>query len=108
VRTNPPSAADFRSYKEVGIALRFPTSAEAERCYDGVSFSDTPERAAAAARLTTPTCLVATIPIADDLPVERTFLHRTGHYTVWAESTELLELVDGVQLLKLQTQGSEH
>lgn len=96
VRRNPPTADDFRSYKDKGTALRFP-GAEAERCYDGVSFFDTPERAAGSVRRPSPGGeLVARIGVPDTLRVERTFGDRPGHYTVWGAAETLRGLVQEV------------
>lgn len=93
VSHDPPTADDFRSYKDMGIALRFP-GAEAERCHDGVSFFDTPERAARSIRRPSPAAaLVARIDVPVTLRVERTFMHREGHYTAWAPPQTLLGLV---------------
>lgn len=99
VWTDPPTLDDFLSHLERGVELRN-LRPETARLHSGVSMYRTLSLARKRAKKRPPwmgSGYIArvTIPLGDDIGVERT-TRSEGHYTVCCEASRLLSWVDDV------------
>ncbi len=99
VRTNPPTADDFKSHQELGIRFRRPLDTEALRISFGVSVSDDPVKLVRKiATFPELGSFLATVRIDEVGPVrwEKT-TKRGDHYTLWGTAGEILFCVERIE-----------
>ena len=94
VKTDPPTEADFLSYRALGIPLRRDTP-ELRRSWEGVSVYDTME-AALAIVVQFPRIgrFIAELSLAENGPVrfEQTSVN-PRHYDLWGDASDMLVAV---------------
>lgn len=101
VRTNPPTEADFLSFKARGLARR---SGPIEQ-WEGVSTFDNPAIAADMARRHHQGDYLARLDLDPAGPIRWEKTRGAGHYTIWGTPAELLARV--VEIVPLDTAEEE-
>lgn len=97
VTTNPPTRADFFSWKEQG--KRAPRDSEGRRMWEGISVFETAEQARQVAkRYPAQGSFIAEIVIPDESEIqyERSG-PREGHHTRWGDGEEMRGCVRSIQ-----------